>query len=189
MVVATIALAINSSLLTRWRDLGENAPIIFLLSFTGIAVATWSLARLVAAVRYRGVGRSSKRRWVGVVRDVMATAIFIPTAATAYLEFSAYAQSSAALRAVDTRLFKSTDGRPLTRLEVETLLKQESEPLPTGDLPGEIEVTYRWKGVFRTYTLRAKYVRSQQYIRYWPAKPPEEETRSYVLDWISDTLE
>jgi hypothetical protein len=189
MVVATIASAMISPILTWWQEHREDAPSILLLAFTGIAVVVWSLARLVSAVRHQGVGRSSKRRWVGVVRNVLATAILIPTAGTAYLELSAYAQSSRALRAVNTRILKSINSPPPTRQEVETLIGRTAEDLSPVTFPVRFEVTYRWKGVFRTYALRAKYQRTRYNMRDPRAKPAEGEEGFDTLYWISDVLE
>jgi serine/threonine protein kinase len=189
MVIATIAVGTISALPTWWREFGQDTPSILLLAFTGIAVFTWSLSQLVIAVRRRGAGRSSKRSRAGVLRNVLATAILIPTAGTAYLELSVYAQSSRALRAVHTRLMESINSPPLMRQEVERLIGRTAEdPLP-GTFPNQFEVAYRWRGVFRTFVLRAKYVKLRRNMGDPTAKPAEGEEGFDTLCWISEVLE
>jgi hypothetical protein len=189
IVVAIIALAIIWSLPAWWRDFGKDTPIILLLAFTGLAVFTWCLAQVVSAVRRPSAVASVKRRWVRALRRILATAILIPTAGTAYLEWSAYAQSSRAMYAVNARHGKWVDSAPPTRQEVEALIGRTADHPPLGDIGSRIEVTYRWTGVFRTYVLRAKYMRLRYDVRDPQAKPPEGEEGFDVLYWISDVLE
>jgi serine/threonine protein kinase len=183
MAVATIALALISSLPTWWRDFGEDTPSILLLAFTGIAVVNWGLAHLVIAVRRQAAADSAKRRRVGVLRDAVATAILLPAAGAAYLELSAYAQSRRALNAANAY------GAPRTRQEVETLIGRTAEDHSPGTSPRQYEVTYRWRGAFRTYTLRAKYGRSRINMRDPYAKPAEGEEAFDTLYRIRDVLE
>jgi serine/threonine protein kinase len=173
MAVAVIAVATMSAIRTTWRDFGDDAPIVLLLGFAGLAVSSWIMARLVTAVRRQGMARPAKPRWVVLLRNALATAILLPTAVTASLEWSAYAQSGRALRAVTAR-HKWVDSAPPTRQEVEALIGRTADHPPPGDIGSWIEVTYRWTGVFRTYVLRAKYMR----LGY-----------DYLLYWISDVLE
>jgi serine/threonine protein kinase len=190
MPIAIIVLATIVSLPTWWRDLGEDRPVILLLlAFTGIAVLTWSLAQLVTAVRRPVAAKSAGRRRVGVLRNALATALLLPTAGTAYLEWSAHLQSSRALNTVNARLEKSNEITPLLREEVETLIGRTAEDLSPGTSPRELVATYRWRGVFRTYSLRARYLRAPDNPRGPRAKPGEGEGRLDRLDWISDVLE
>jgi serine/threonine protein kinase len=189
-VIAIIAVATISFLPAVWRDLGGDRPIInLLLAFTGIAVVTWSLAQLVTAVRREVAAGTPKRRRWGVVRNTLATAILLPTAGTAYLEWSALLQPRRALNAVNARLEKSSGIVPLSREEVETLIGRTAEDRWTArTVISELEATYRWRGVFRTYALRARYMRADN-PRDPRAKPGEGDGRFDRLDWISDVLE
>jgi serine/threonine protein kinase len=186
MAVVIIALALISSMPSWWRDFGPYTPSIFLLAFTGIAVFTWCLAQLVTAVRGQPATESPKRRRVGVLRNVMATAILLPTVGATYLEFSAYARSRRAVIALNARLEESTDGNRPTRREVEMLIGRTGEVLSTGMSSYQFEVTYRWKGIFRSYALRAAYLR-QNILRDPRANPSE--LGSELLFWITDVLE
>jgi serine/threonine protein kinase len=187
MAVAIIALAMISYLPTWWRDFGEDAPSIFLVALAGLAVIAWSLAGLVTAVLRQGEARSSQRRRVGILRNLVATAILLPTAGTAYLELSTYAQFRRALSIVNARLVPWSDSAPPTRQEVETLLGRAPEDLPAGSVFGPIEVTYRWRGVFRSYTMRAKYRRLRYNMRDPRARPPDGEGGFDVLESIFAT--
>jgi hypothetical protein len=187
--VAAIAITTMSAIRATWRDFGDDAPIVLLLAFVGLAVFSWGLARLVTAVRRQGVARPAKRRWVVVLRNALATAILLPTAGTAYLELSAYAQSGFALRALNARVVKWIDSAPPMRHEVEALIGRTADTSSTGDIGSKIEVTYRWTGVLRTYVLRAKYQRLRYNMRDPRAKPAEGETGFDQLIWISDVLE
>ena len=98
---------------------------------------------------------SAKRRWVWILRNALATAILIPTAGTAYLELSAYAQSGRALNAVNALYMKGIDTSSPTRHEVETLIGRTAEGVQPGQpqaVRGEVSV----EGVFRTYVLHVK---------------------------------
>jgi hypothetical protein len=188
-VIAIVALALISSLPTWWREFGKDTPSILLLAFTtGIAVCTWSLAQLVTAVRHRAAAGSAKRPRVGFLRNVLATTMLLPTASTAYLEFSAHAQCRSAVNALNARQLKWNTAAP-TRQEVETLIGRTAEDLPTGTEPRPFEVTYRWKGVFRTYVLRAKYLRPRHNVRDPRAEPSPGEEGFDTLYSISDVLE
>jgi serine/threonine protein kinase len=188
IVVTIIALAIIWSLPKWWRDFGKDTPSILLLALTGIAVFTWSLGQLVTAVRRHAAADSAKRRRVGVLRNALATAILLPTAGTAYLELSAYAQSRRALNAVNARQLKGNSAPP-TRKEVEALIGRTAEDLPAGTMPNPYDVTYRWKGVFRTYALGARYLPTGNNMRDPRASPAEGEGESDTLDTIIDVLE
>jgi hypothetical protein len=181
-VIAIVAQALISSLPTWWREFGYDTPSIVLLAFTGIAVFGWSLAQLVAAVG------SFERRRVGLLRKALATAILFPTAGGAYLELSAYAKSRHALNAVNARLLKGNSAAR-TRQEVEKMIGRTAEDLPTGTGPGPFEVTYRWRGVFRTYVLHAKYLKPRHNLRDPRAEPAPGEEGFDTLYSISDVLE
>jgi serine/threonine protein kinase len=178
-VIAIVALALISSLPTWWREFGDDTPSIVLLAFTGIAVLTWCLAKLVTAVARRAVG-SAKRRRVGLLRNTLATAVLLPTAGTAYLEMSAHAQCRHALNALNAQQEKGNHRAPITRHEVETLIGRTPEDTPTAIIPNQYEVIYRWKGVFRAYTLRARYLQAQTNM------PDPRGNPADTLEWISD---
>jgi serine/threonine protein kinase len=184
-VIAIVALALISSLPTWWREFGDDTPSIVLLAFTGIAVFTWCLAKLVTAVRRRAVAGPAKRRRVGLLRNVLAIAVLLPTAGTAYLELSAHSQCRHALNALNAQQEKGNYRVPITRHEVETLIGRTTEDLPTEIVPSQYEVTYRWKGVFRAYTLRARYERTTNNMRD-PRGSPDGEGRLDTLDCIGD---
>jgi hypothetical protein len=186
MGVATIAFAIISSLPRLWRDFGKDTTSNLLLAFTGVAVFTWCLAQLVTAVRRQAAPGSAKRTWSGAIRNALATAILLPTAGTAYLEWSAYAQSSRALNAVNV---KWNDSAPPTRQEVETLIGRTAEDVSPGAMSHQSAVTYRWRGVFRTYVLRAKYLWLRHNMGDPRAMPAKLEEGFETLYWISDVLE
>ena len=187
--VAVVAFATIWYIRSSWRNFGDDAPIILLLAFTGLAVFTWILVRLVNSLHGRGVEDAARRRWVAVLRNALATAILLPTAGTAYLEWSAYARSARALKAVNARHEKWIDSAPPTRQEVETLIGRTADDPPPGDVGSQIMVTYRWRGVFRTFALRAKYLRLRYNMRNPRAKPAEGEEGFDTLYWISDVLE
>jgi serine/threonine protein kinase len=189
MVVAIVAFAMVSYLPSWRRDFGNDASIILLLAFAGLAVSTWVVAKLATIMRRWGAGGSTEGRTVGVLRNALATAILLPTAGTAYLEWSAYAQSARALKAVNARQVNWIDSAPPSRKEVETLIGRTAEDLWPGAIPGQFGVTYRWRGVFRTYVLRARYLRLRYDMRNPRAKPAEGEEGFDTLYWISDVLE
>jgi serine/threonine protein kinase len=185
VVISIVALALISSLPTWWREFGNDTPNIALLAFAGIAVFTWCVGQLLAALRQQAAAGSPKRRRVRVLRNALATAILLPTAGTAYLELSAHAQCRHALNALNAQQEKGNYRAPITRHEVESLMGRTTEDLPTEIVPNQYEVTYRWKGVFRAYTLRARYVRTTNNMRL-PRGNPDGEGRLDTLDWIGD---
>jgi hypothetical protein len=185
-VIAIVALALISSLPTWWRVFGEDTPNILLLALTGIAVFTWCLAEFATAVRRQVRADSVKRRRVGVLRNALATAVLVPTAGTAYLEWSAYAQSRRAVNAVNELLVNM--GPPPTRQEVEVLIGRTAKDFPTGNMLRQFEVTYRWKGVFRTYAFRAHYRKLPFNPRPGP-RLAERQDGFDILQRISDVPE
>jgi serine/threonine protein kinase len=187
--IAIVALALISSLPTWWREFGDDTPSILLLAFAGMAVCIWSLAQLVTAVRRRAVEGSTKRRRLWFLRNTLATAILLPLAGTAYLELSAHAQCKRAMDAVNARYVKWMDKAPPTRQEVETVIGRTAEDLPAGKFLGQYEVSYRWRGVFRTYALQVRYQKVPESLPDPGAKPGEAEGRLDTLDWISDIVE
>jgi hypothetical protein len=189
MAIAIIAMATISILPTVWRDLGEDRPIIvLLLAFAGIAVFTWSLGQLVTLMRRQAGAAPAKRRRVGVQRNFLATAILLAAGSAACAEWSAHLRSRLALNAVNARLERSSGISPLLREEVEMLIGRTAEDRSPGITSRELEATYRWRGVFRTYSLRARYMRADN-PRDPRAKPDEGDGRFDRLDWISDVLE
>jgi hypothetical protein len=155
--IAIVVLALISFLPTWWREFEAESPGLVLLAFTGIAVSAWSLAQLVTAVRHRAAAGFAKRPRVGFLRNLLATALLLPAASTAYLELSAHAQCRSAMNAVKARQLRGNRAVP-TRHEVETMIGRTAADLPTGTEPHPFKVTYRWRGVFRTYVLHAKYL-------------------------------
>jgi len=90
---------------------------------------------------------------------------------------------------VNARLAEWNDSARPTRQQIETLIGRTAEDLSLMTIPGWPEVTYRWKGVLRTYALRAKYRRMPNKMRDPRAKPAEGEEGFDTLYWISDVLE
>jgi hypothetical protein len=187
MVITIVALATISIFPTVWRDFGNDAPIIILLlAFTGIAVVTWSLAQLVTAVRRPAAAGPAKGRRVGSRRPALAAVMLLPAAGAAWAEWSAHLMSRRALNAVNARLEKSSGIVPLSREEVETLLGRTADDLSVsqGGTHLEVNATYRWRGVFRTYYLRARYLRPKDNPRDPRPKPRDDEGRFDKLDYL-----
>jgi hypothetical protein len=76
-----------------------------------------------------------------------------------------------------------------TRQEVETLIGRTADDISPGAIPGQFEATYRWKGVFRTHALRAKYSKQGRNFRNPRTEPAPGKEAVETLDWISDALE
>jgi hypothetical protein len=89
----------------------------------------------------------------------------------------------------------SSVGAPLRRQEVETLVGRTAEGALPGNVPDDVpdayyySVTYRWRGVFRIYVLRAKYLRLWVNMRDRAALPPEGEGGLDTLYRISNVVE
>jgi serine/threonine protein kinase len=188
-VIAIVALALILSLPNWWREFGYDTPNIVLLAFAGIAVFAWSLAQIVTAVRGQATVAPVKRSRVRFLRDALATVILLPTLGMAYLELAAYAQCRRAVNALNAQQERGDYPGTLTRQEVETLIGRTAENPPTGIVPNPYEVTYRWKGVFRGHTLRARYLRTQNNMRVLRGNPEEGERSLDRLDWIGDVVE
>jgi hypothetical protein len=188
VVVAIIALALISSVPTWWREFGYDTPSIIILAFAGIAVFAWSLAQLVSAVRGQAAAAPVEQSRVGFFRNALATVILLPTLGMAYLELSAYAQCRRAMNALNAQQERGNFRDAITRHEVETLFGRTAVDVPSGIVPNQYEVTYRWRGVFRAYTLRARYLRTRNTMRD-PRGNPEGEGRLDTLDWIGDVPE
>jgi hypothetical protein len=158
MVIAMVVLALISYL-PGWYEFGYDTPSILLLAFAGIAVITWSLAQVVTAVRRPTVASPKGPRLVGILRNALAIAILLPTAGTGYRQWSMYFEYRRAVNAVFSRL-EHRGPDLLTREAVEGLLGRTAEDLSPGRTPRELKATYRWRGVLRTYALRAMYLRA-----------------------------
>jgi hypothetical protein len=188
IVLAIGAWATISSLATWRREFGDDTPSVFLLAIAGIAVFTWCLAQLVTTVlRWTSAENSGPHR-AGVLRKVLATAILLPTAGTAYLEISAQAQCRRAMNAVNARQLKLNSASP-TRQEVESLIGRKAEDFATATFPAQYNVAYRWRGVFRTYALGACYLRTSNTPRDPSSAQAERGEGSDTLQWIGGDLE
>jgi serine/threonine protein kinase len=193
VIWAVIVLAIGAwatilSLAAWWRVFGDDTASIFLLAIAGFAVVTWCLARLVTTVlRWTSADTPAPHR-AGVLRNALATAILLPTAGTAYLEIWAHAQCRHAMNAVNARQLKLNSASP-TRQEVESLIGRKAEYSATANIPTQYDVAYRWRGVFRTYIVRASYLRTSNTPRDPSFAQADRGEGSDILQWIGDALE
>ena len=85
--VALAAVAIVNRIRSWWQDYSEEAPIIVLLAFAGLAVVTWGVARVLAAVRGDRGADTPEDRLVRLLRHAMATAILLVVSGIAYNEW------------------------------------------------------------------------------------------------------
>jgi hypothetical protein len=186
-VIVWAVISAGEASLLHLRVLGDDVPRILLIAFAGIAVCIAvcirSLARLMTAARLRAARDFSKQPRVRGIRNAVASAIVLSISGFACVDLWAFALSRYAVHAVSSWQLNWTKARP-NRQVVETRIGRSADDVSLGIIPGEVDVTYRWRGIFRTYVLRAHYLRPPNVP--WPA---EEEERLEKLGWINDVLE
>jgi serine/threonine protein kinase len=195
-VVLIAAIALFVFMPTWWQSFGEEAPIVLLLAFTGLAVFTWGCAQVLAAMHRRRGPVSRRGRKVRLARNAVAASILVLATWAAYREFSAYAQSRRALNVIEMRRSRKTQdlfprfdvGPSLTRNELETLIGRTDEAPTVGNAArGTIRAAYRWPGAFRTYVLQVEYV--DRHPRSPVPRPTDPEPGSEPLWSINDVVE
>ncbi len=187
-LAATAGLAAIAVTLAQWfwETFSADTPVVLLLAGSGLAVLGWCYSQILSALKRHVAGKRPMGRRLALLRNLLATTAVLAASGTLYIEWSAHAQANRALRAIAARR-KEKPQTPLTRAEVDALVRCAGENTDWTEHDGLQRATYRWKGVFRTYLLHADYTHFRSVNGRW--KPRNETTGSDVLAWINDVLE